>query len=849
MSTDFTHLSKLSFDQLFARKGPDQEIQVMDANGNLAINGLVLTPSSSALTVTGAIGLDSTQNNKLSVYNGTAYVPVDPVISVKEYGAKGDGSTDDTTAIQTAVTAIGTRGGGTLYFPKGTYLISSTISLVSKIRILGESKSSTIFSCSGHTIGATAAYPYFYATDKSDIIFSHIQINGNGSWTSTPFANPYSAGNSVGFTNENVGIQLTATVTGSARFEISDCDFRGLEFPLVFGANASGVRMDNFIVRNNYFYNIGYVAALCYGLRTFTIQHNHFQKIDGNMTAAGNTSTASSDKGVGIQIQQCTEGVVDGNIFTDLQDGGIVVEPGATGVSNQDLVISNNLMHDFQVNRGVEQQSAIYIGDGGTIDPIVVSGNNIYNIPGRGITGESCNIVGGSIYNCDTGIIPAPATTCIIDGVDLRNNRLGVYLLDSDTVDGNPVIVRNSLFVNNTQCGIYTASTTRYEITNCLFQDNGTGVTPSTHSGAFVDQWSGNNSGITALFAGDDCLIKGNTFISSANKTDTTGQLTGISVFSSGNSQKQNILDNLFIFTGTLDAYPTCLAATPCAFQTWFYNGSDYTRTSYELFSNGNRSTKTSFTNTSTIEGAAGFPRLMGYASAAPGSGSYLQGDYFINSAVSSGAPYVFMCVTSGTPGTWESWGGPNVSLAAVGSSPNANGASLSGQTLNLQPASASFPGVVSTASQTFAGAKTFANNISMNTNTMTFDADGTGAQHTEIVQGTSTNFFSLSANSVTGNGGELYLYGPNHATVPQKIRFANNGAFTGEIDINGKWVIGPTGGSTQTHSVKGGLTATGALAGSNLSGSNTGDQTITLTSDVTGSGTDHSLQQSQPMQ
>lgn len=54
---------------------------------------------------------------------------------------------------------------------------------------------------------------------------------------------------------------------------------------------------------------------------------------------------------------------------------------------------------------------------------------------------------------------------------------------------------------------------------------------------------------------------------------------------------------------------------------------------------------------------------------------------------------------------------GPNttdVTLAAIGSSPNANAATLTGQVLNLEPASASFGGVVTTGTQTFAGAKTF---------------------------------------------------------------------------------------------------------------------------------------------
>ena len=49
-----------------------------------------------------------------------------------------------------------------------------------------------------------------------------------------------------------------------------------------------------------------------------------------------------------------------------------------------------------------------------------------------------------------------------------------------------------------------------------------------------------------------------------------------------------------------------------------------------------------------------------------------------------------------------------DVSLAAVGAAPNANGASLVGQVIALQPANASFPGVVTTVAQTFAGPKTF---------------------------------------------------------------------------------------------------------------------------------------------
>lgn len=42
---------------------------------------------------------------------------------VKEYGAVGDGATDDTAAVQAAITAAASAGGGTVYLPGGKYLV------------------------------------------------------------------------------------------------------------------------------------------------------------------------------------------------------------------------------------------------------------------------------------------------------------------------------------------------------------------------------------------------------------------------------------------------------------------------------------------------------------------------------------------------------------------------------------------------------------------------------------------------------------------------------------------------------------------------------------------------------
>ncbi|WP_083420654.1 glycosyl hydrolase family 28-related protein [Mycolicibacterium llatzerense] len=57
---------------------------------------------------------------------GADYEYPQHLFNVMYYGAAGNGSTDDTTAIQSAITACQTAGGGVVYFPPGTYLVTPT---------------------------------------------------------------------------------------------------------------------------------------------------------------------------------------------------------------------------------------------------------------------------------------------------------------------------------------------------------------------------------------------------------------------------------------------------------------------------------------------------------------------------------------------------------------------------------------------------------------------------------------------------------------------------------------------------------------------------------------------------
>jgi hypothetical protein len=96
----------------------------------------------------------------LCIWNGAAWEFINDdsnaIVSIKDYGAKGDGVTDDTAAIQAAVNAVRAAGGGTLFAPEGVYIVSSTIDLFqgSSINLVlkGSARTSTTFRTTANVV-------------------------------------------------------------------------------------------------------------------------------------------------------------------------------------------------------------------------------------------------------------------------------------------------------------------------------------------------------------------------------------------------------------------------------------------------------------------------------------------------------------------------------------------------------------------------------------------------------------------------------------------------------------------------------------------------------------------------
>lgn len=175
------------------------------------------------------------------------------VVNVKDYGATGDGTTDDTEAIQDAIDAC--TPGGTVFFPYGTYLISETLEVNAdassqSIRLVGAHGFTNI--PAGGALLQTASR-LMWGGSASDVMVQVNTVNGFGC-EHLGFATTASGGDYVITTDNVIGIQYINR--GTTRYStIRQNQFYRVAVPIEFlddaGSGASDTNMDgHWIVQN-----------------------------------------------------------------------------------------------------------------------------------------------------------------------------------------------------------------------------------------------------------------------------------------------------------------------------------------------------------------------------------------------------------------------------------------------------------------------------------------------------------------------------------------------------------------------------------------------------------------------
>lgn len=247
------------------------------------------------------------------------------LVSVKEapYSAVGDGVTDDTAAIQACLTANLSNSGGGVFFPSGTYKISSslTIGASSGWRIFGQSRGSTVIRQD------TDNTPIFTLTaaDTHSWNISDLRLTWNSAQASTntsaiaiymsgatgTAANGYYQWQveRVTFANGFRGINGNETIQLSLwGFCVDDCQAEStMSGALVRVIPSPSIGMPNIKMRNLY--------IRCDSMKEAAIRILGANVLVMEGIELNNGTVSASNMAAGITLTSCTDTVINGMRF------------------------------------------------------------------------------------------------------------------------------------------------------------------------------------------------------------------------------------------------------------------------------------------------------------------------------------------------------------------------------------------------------------------------------------------------------------------------------------------------------------------------------------------------------
>lgn len=210
---------------------PGEVIAVLNTATGLVIRG-------ANGTVPGVHGTGFTVQN---VFTAESNGNTPQVYSFRQYGAAGDGVTDDFAAIQGALTACRLSGGGTVHAEAGTYITSQIPQIGSNTHLEGDGPgATTIRAISGMNpvqIGALCgitALQVWNEAPASSILIENITFDGNEAGN-TSITSPFSAAYSAAVRLDNAdkiklrnvevinAISYSVWLNNATHFEVSGC--------------------------------------------------------------------------------------------------------------------------------------------------------------------------------------------------------------------------------------------------------------------------------------------------------------------------------------------------------------------------------------------------------------------------------------------------------------------------------------------------------------------------------------------------------------------------------------------------------------------------------------------------
>ena len=424
--------------------------------------GSVWTIDNGAVTAAklapGTVPAISTQAEALAgTNNTTAMSPLrvrelEPIVNVKWFGAKGDGVTNDTAAIQAALTAA-VSGSGVVFLPRGTYATNADLIPGHNITIRGAGKDLTTIKLTGTNRGIYVANARYNVISDLTIDCNKAATTDNGTttqhgiWVSaaTPTGSPGTRIERVRVLNAwDRGIIAAATTAGTNPLDIDviDCE--------VSGSGGAGIFIQN-------------------ATRSQVRGCNTFANTTGIQIAGGSNATveanlshdqngAADSHGIVVNTAH-VGGVVRGNTCWNnagVGNWGIVV-----GISASRFVVTDNYCYANAGNITIDVATAtptVWIDTQGVVANNVTTGATLGN--GLHINHADGLTISGneSAWNTQTGI-EIYGRNCAVEGNQSHHNgRRGIsFREEAGTGGAGPHVYGvNHAYGNNTSAGAWT---------------------------------------------------------------------------------------------------------------------------------------------------------------------------------------------------------------------------------------------------------------------------------------------------------------------------------------------------------------------------------------------------------